>query len=89
LIYPVSPEVRDAMYSYVAEHPGLEVITMARSSVEPDRGIAILLESDREVAPELIREVQTLVQQARGEAVPVPVHVLRSASTTSSGSDLP
>jgi uncharacterized hydrophobic protein (TIGR00271 family) len=89
LIYPVSPEVRDAMYSYVAEHPGLEVITMARSSVEPDRGIAILLESDREVAPELIREVQTLVQQARGEAVPVPVHVLRSARTTSSDPELP
>ena len=84
LIYPVSPEVRDAMYGYLAAHPGLEVITMARSSVEPDRGIAVLLESDREIEPELIREVQILVQQARGEAVPVLVHVLRSAKITSS-----
>jgi hypothetical protein len=83
LIYPVSSEVRDAMYGYVAEHPGLDIITMARSSVEPERGIAILLESDHEIAPDVIAEVQTLVQQARGETVPVVVHVLHSAKMRS------
>jgi uncharacterized hydrophobic protein (TIGR00271 family) len=83
LIYPVSPEVQNAMYGYLEAHPGLEVITMARSSVEPDRGIAVLLESDREIGLDLIGEVQALVQQARGEEVPVLVHVLRSAKTTS------
>jgi hypothetical protein len=81
LIYPVSPEVRNTMYDYLAKHPGLEVITMARSSVEPDRGIAVLLESNDEVAPGLIEEVQKRVQQARGESVPVLVHVLRSAKS--------
>jgi hypothetical protein len=85
LIYPVSSEVRDAVYSYVAEHPGLDIITMARSSVEPERGIAILLESEHEIAPDAIAEVQTLVQEARGEAVPVTVHVLQSAKLRSPG----
>jgi len=83
LIYPVSSEVRDAVYSYVAEHPGLDIITMARSSVEPERGIAILLESDHEIGTDEIAELQTLVQQARGEAVPVVVHVLHSAKIRS------
>lgn len=54
---------------------------MARSSVEPDRGIALLLESDADIGSSVVREVQILVQQARGEMVPVQVHVLRSAKT--------
>jgi uncharacterized hydrophobic protein (TIGR00271 family) len=77
--YPVSVEVREAMYRYVDEHAGLEIITMARSSVEPERGIAIMLESEGEVDSSLVEEVQALVQKARGEVVPVQVHVLRSA----------
>jgi len=81
LIYPVSPDVRDAVYNYLEGHPGLEIITMARSSVEPDRGIAVLLESDTDIGSSVVREVQILVQQARGETVPVQVHVLRSAKT--------
>jgi hypothetical protein len=83
LIYPVSSEVRDAVYSYVAEHPGLDIITMARSSVEPERGIAIMLESDHEIGTDDVAEVQSLVQQARGEAVPVVVHILQSAKVRS------
>lgn len=79
LIYPVSHEVRVAVYDFLKEHPELEVITMARNSVEPDRGIALLLESDRAVSPAVIHTLETLVQQARGEGVPVQVHVLRSA----------
>jgi hypothetical protein len=60
---------------------------MARSSVEPERGIAILLESDHEIGTDEIAELQTLVQQARGETVPVVVHVLHSAKMRSPSPD--
>ena len=79
LTYPVSVEVREAVYRYLEAHPGIEVILMARSSVEPERGIGILLESEVEVPGSMIDEIQALVQEARGERVPVLVHVLRSA----------
>ena len=79
LSYPVSPVVRDAVKTYLADHPGVEIVTLARSSVEPERGIGVLLTSDREVSPTFVEEMQSLVQQARGETIPVEVHVFRSA----------
>jgi hypothetical protein len=79
LSYPVSPSVRNAMRELVEEHPGIDVITIARSSVEPERGIGVLMTSTNEVTPGFVKEVQTLVQKARGEAIPVEVHVMRSA----------
>lgn len=79
LSYPVSPAVRDAMHAFLADYPGVEVITAARSSVEPERGIGLLLTSDHDVTPGFVEELQSLVREARGETIPVEVHVLRSA----------
>lgn len=79
LSYPVSPDVRNAMKTYLEDHPGIEVITMARSSVEPERGIGVLLKSDTDIDPTFVEEVRTLVREARREAIPVEVHILRSA----------
>ena len=79
LSYPVSPAVRSAMRELIEEHPGVDVIAIARSSVEPERGIGVLMTSTNEVTPGFVEEVQTLVQKARGEDIPVEVHVMRSA----------
>ena len=79
LTYPVSAAVRKAMRRHVDRYPGVEIISLSRPGVEPERGITILLESDEDVGPGFIEEVQTLVRKARGERVPVEVHVLRSA----------
>ena len=81
--YPVSPVVRNAMKTYLEDHPGIEIITMARLSVEPERGIGVLMKSDAEIDPSFVEEVRTLVRQARGEMIPVEVHVLRSAELKS------
>jgi uncharacterized hydrophobic protein (TIGR00271 family) len=81
LNYPVSPAVRVAMQTFLEAHPGIEIITVARSSVEPERGIGVLMTSDQEVSSSFIEEVQALVRQARRETIPVEVHVLRSAKT--------
>jgi hypothetical protein len=71
--------VRDAVKTYLADHPGIEIVALARSSVEPERGIGVLLTSGSEVSPTFVEEMQSLVQQARGETIPVEVHVFRSA----------
>jgi hypothetical protein len=81
LAYPVSPAVRDAMYAFLADYPGVEIITAARSSLEPERGIELVLTSDRHVTPSFVEELQSLVREARGETIPVEVHVLRSAKS--------
>jgi hypothetical protein len=71
--------VRNAVKTYLADHPRVEIVTLARSSVEPERGIGVLLTSDTEVSPSFVEEIQSLVRQARGETVPVEVHIFRSA----------
>jgi uncharacterized hydrophobic protein (TIGR00271 family) len=83
LSYPVSPVVRSAMKTYLEDHPEMQIITLARLSVEPERGIGVLLKSDTEIGPSFVEEVQTLVRRARGEMIPVEVHVLRSAEVKS------
>jgi uncharacterized hydrophobic protein (TIGR00271 family) len=83
LSYPVSPVVRSAMKTYLEDHPEMQIITLARLSVEPERGIGVLLKSDTEIGPTFVKEVQTLVRRARGEMIPVEVHVLRSAELKS------
>jgi len=60
-------------------HDIREIITAARSSLEPERGIELVLTSDRHVTPSFVEELQSLVREARGETIPVEVHVLRSA----------
>ena len=81
LTYPVAPVVRGAIRSYLDTEPGVEVITMGRSSVEPERGITVVLESERELDPAFESELRRVVQRARGADVPVHIHALRSART--------
>ena len=90
LNYPVSPAVRNAMRAYLEDHPEMEIITIARSSVEPERGIGVLLKSNTDISSTFVEEVQALVRRARGEMIPVEVHVLRSAEIESpSSTELP
>jgi uncharacterized hydrophobic protein (TIGR00271 family) len=79
LTYPVAPVVRNAVRGHLQGSPGIAIIAMGRPSVEPERGITILLESDSDVGPGFVEVLRGVVRKARGEPVPVHVHVLRSA----------
>lgn len=79
LTYPVAPAVRDAIRSYVDATPGVEVIMMARSSVEPERGITVVLGSEHELDPRFESGLRRVVRRARGADVPVQIHPLRTA----------
>ena len=88
MTYPVAPVVRKAVRDHLGSMTGIDVITMGRPSVEPELGITIVLESQAQVTPSFIEGVQAVVREARGEAVPVQIHVLRSArSETATGTE--
>lgn len=66
-VYSVSPEVRSAVWNYIAEHENVELITMARDSVEPDTGITLLIAA-RENLPEGFTErLAEIVRTARNQ----------------------
>ena len=79
LTYPVAPAVRNAVRAYVADSPDVEVVTMARTSVEPELGITVVLASDRPLDRTFEEGLIDVVRQARGSDVPVQIHPLRTA----------
>ncbi|MEM7437083.1 MAG: DUF389 domain-containing protein [Myxococcota bacterium] len=79
LTYPVAPAVRNAVRNYVAEAPNVEVVTMARTSVEPELGITIVLASDGGLDRSFEEGLVEVVREARGSDVPVQIHPLRTA----------
>ena len=86
LAYPVSPRVRAAVNEYLEESPDLELIRMARSSVEPEAGVTILVLSRSEVPPEIEAGLVRVVREARGDQVTVTVFPVLSARPRAEGS---
>lgn len=62
-IYPVAADVRNAVWKYIDSHPGLELIGMARHSVEPHRGFTLMVTTagplKSGIKDELIQTVRT------------------------------
>lgn len=85
LNYPVAPAVREAVKEYIADWPGVDIIFMARSSVEPEAGISIILTSDHPTTVEFEERLREVVKEARGGNPTIQVFVLYSAK----GSSLP
>lgn len=66
-IYPVSADVRNAVWKYVSNRPNLDLIGMARNSVEPDTGITILMTTTDPVKTGLKDELIQIIRTARGD----------------------
>lgn len=66
-IYPVSAGVRAAVWEYIDSHPDLELIVMARHSVEPDTGIIIMVTTAGPLDPAVKEELIRIVREARGD----------------------
>jgi uncharacterized hydrophobic protein (TIGR00271 family) len=76
LVYAVSPAVREAVHAYVDEHEHVELLSMGRTSVEPQTGVLINLAIARPLHTEFRAELTDIVQDIRGETVPVKINVL-------------
>ena len=81
-IYPVSENVRNAVWEYIGNQPGLNMIAMARHSVEPDTGITLMVTSARPIKSSVKDELVQIVRTVRGdENAIVRVFALQEAST--------
>ncbi|MEJ2094692.1 MAG: DUF389 domain-containing protein, partial [Gammaproteobacteria bacterium] len=66
-IYPVSADVRNAVWDYIGNHPDLELIGMARHSVEPDTGITLMVTTSGPLKSNVTDELIQVVRTARGD----------------------
>jgi uncharacterized hydrophobic protein (TIGR00271 family) len=66
-IYPVSADVRNAVWEYIDSHPGLDLIGMARHSVEPNMGITLMVSTEDPLKSSVKDELIQTVRKARGD----------------------
>jgi uncharacterized hydrophobic protein (TIGR00271 family) len=87
LSYPVGPSVRDAVDQYLLDWPEVELIALARSSIEPAAGITVLLSTEGALQDRFETELQDVIQSAhRGEPV-VRVFALENAISRAGAGD--
>jgi uncharacterized hydrophobic protein (TIGR00271 family) len=65
-IYPVSADVRNAVWAYIRNQQNLDLITMARDSVEPDTGITLMVTTDGPLKSTVNDDLVEIVRTARG-----------------------
>jgi uncharacterized hydrophobic protein (TIGR00271 family) len=83
--YPVSSDVRKAVREYISHNPALQLIMMARDSVEPETGIFITLTAAAPLRPGVKDELIQLTRAARGDAnAHVRVFIFLEAPTAES-----
>jgi uncharacterized hydrophobic protein (TIGR00271 family) len=81
--YPVSSVVRKAVQEYISHNPALQLIMMARDSIEPETGIFITLVTAGALRPGIKDELVQLIRAARGDAkANVRVFIFLEAPTT-------
>jgi uncharacterized hydrophobic protein (TIGR00271 family) len=80
LAYPTSREVREAIIQRVRQEPGVQIVLMGRSGVDPDLGLHIFLVSDHLLSVRVQEDLRTIAQGILGKKVPVRVLVFRSAA---------
>ena len=85
LNYPAPPHVRAAVQEFLEEWPELEVMGMARSSVEPEAGVKVMVLSPGEIPPEVEAGLVRTIQEARGDQAPVSVFPVLSARSQARG----
>ena len=77
--YPVSVPVREAIRSFLADYPSIQLISAARLSVEPESGLTLVLSSFGPLPKGFRRGLRNAVLQAVGE--PLLVDLMAAEST--------
>jgi hypothetical protein len=75
----VAPIVRDTIYDYVDHQKETEVIAIGRNSVEPEKGITILIAMAGSLSPKFEGELTQAINTARGEDTELRIFTLLMA----------
>ena len=80
LSYPVAPDVRKAVDRFIDPIPGVELLSMARLSIDPQAGITIVVAATRTL-PEGFREkLISIIRAVRGDNVIVRLFAFPQAA---------
>lgn len=77
LILPVSADTRDQVQEFLKTQSNVGIVTMGRSSMEPDSGVIVLLASYGPVEKTLSTELRAIIRASRKKDVPVQVILLK------------
>lgn len=89
--YPVSRPVRESVAAFLARHPGVEVISLARDSVEPEAGTTLVLATPEPMSETFRSDLRQKIVEAREHSLlewllpdrepePVRVYLLMEAT---------
>jgi len=85
LAYPVAAVVRAAAEDFVEQHPGIDLITMGRYSLEPASGMTVLLASDEPLPADFKETLTELIHEVRGREQTVRIIALTELPEIRSG----
>ena len=77
LILPVSADTRDRVQQYLATQANVELVTMGRSSMEPDSGVIVLLAGYGLVDKALGINLRRIIRETRKQGVPVQIYLFK------------
>ncbi len=89
LQYPVAPQVRKAVQKYISRWPEVEIMTLGRDSVEPERDITIFLLSGKNLSAEFEEGLIRVIHETRGDEPVVRIFpVLAARQRASAAKDV-
>ncbi len=74
LILPVSADTRKQVQQYLETITNVELVTMGRSSMEPDSGVIMLLATYGPIDKELGTNLRRIIRESRKKDVPVKIY---------------
>ena len=74
LILPVSADTRDQVQQYLATQGNVELVTMGRSSMEPDSGVIVLLAAYGPTEKALGTNLRRIIRETRKQEIPVQIY---------------
>ena len=74
LILPVSADTREQVQQYLATKTNVELVTMGRSSIEPDSGVIMLLATYGPIDKELGSNLRRIIRETRKKDITVQIY---------------
>ena len=80
---PLPPQLRASIRARVAEDPGTEILLMAESGIEHGFGLEIVLCAPGPIAPDLVPDLEALIERTMGPDRPARILALPLLTTSS------
>ena len=76
-MHPVAADTRIQVKKYLATQPDMDLVSLGRSSMEPNAGVIVRLVAYGPVDEALGSGLRRVIRESRGEQVPVKIYVFK------------